>query len=74
MYTGIDESAVREIIDEQITKFIDEAYYTYPKEYRQSEEYRELSKYQKFQAAIERLGLDRFIELLSDEIIDTFLW
>lgn len=71
---GIDESDVRETIDEQITKFIDEAYYTYPKEYRQSEEYRELSKYQKFQAAIERLGLDRFIKLLSDEIIDTFLW
>ena len=71
---GIDESDVRETIDEQITKFIDEAYYTYPKEYRQSEEYRSLPKYQKFQAAIERLGLDRFIELLSDEIIDTFLW
>ena len=74
MYSGIDESEVREIIDDQITKFTNEAYYTYPKEYRQSEEYRELSKYQKFQAAIERLGLDRFIELLSDEIIDTFLW
>lgn len=25
---GIDESDVRETIDEQITKFIDEAYYT----------------------------------------------
>lgn len=71
---GIDESDVRETIDEQITKFIDEAYYTYPKEYRQSEEYRELSRCQKLQSAIERLGLDRFIELLSDEIIDTFLW
>ena len=72
--TFVTKKEVREIIDEQITKFIDEAYYTYPKEYRQSEEYRELSKYRKFQAAIERIGLDRFIELLSDEIIDTFLW
>lgn len=74
MYLGIDESEVREIIDEQIRKFIDEVYYTYPKEYRQSEEYRALSIDQKFQAAIERLGLDRFKELLSDEIINTFLW
>lgn len=74
MYLGIDESEVRETIDEQIRKFIDEAYYTYPKEYRQSEEYRGLSINQKFQAAIGRLGLDRFKELLSDEIINTFLW
>lgn len=74
MYLGIDESDVREIIDEQITKFIDEAYYTYPKEYRQSEKYRGLSIDQKFQDAIGRLGLDRFKELMSDEIINTFLW
>ena len=74
MYLQIDESDVREIIDGQITKFIDEAYYTYPKEYRQSEEYRGLSIDQKFQAAIKRLGLDRFKEIIYDEIFDTFLW
>lgn len=74
MYLQIDESDIRELVDEQIRKFIDEAYYTYPKEYRQSEEYRALSIDQKFQAAIGRLGLDRFKELISDEIINTFLW
>lgn len=73
MYLGIDESDIRKTIDEQISAFIDEAYYTYPKEYRQSEEYQRLSKYQKFQDAIECLGLDRFKELLSDEIINNFL-
>jgi len=73
MYFDIDESEVRETIDEQIKEFIDEAYYTYPKEYRQSEEYRELSRCKKFQAAIERLGLDKFIEKLSDKIIDYYL-
>lgn len=73
MYFDIDESEVRETIDEQIVEFINEAYYTYPKEYRQSEEYRSLPKYQKFQAAIERLGLDKFIELLSNKIIDYYL-
>ena len=73
MYLGIDESDIRKTIDEQISTFIDEAYYTYPKEYRQSEEYQGLSRYQKFQDAIERLGLDRFKELLSDEIINNFL-
>ena len=45
-YLGIDESEVRETIDEQISEFIDEAYYTYPKEYRQSDNYRELSRCQ----------------------------
>lgn len=72
-YLGIDESEVRETIDEQISTFIDEAYYIYPKEYRQSDKYRELSRSQKLQAAIERLGLDRFIELLTDKIIDYYL-
>ena len=73
MYFDIDESEVRETIDEQIKEFIDEVYYTYPKEYRQSEEYRGLSRCQKFQAAIERLGLDKFIEKLTDKIIDYYL-
>lgn len=72
-YLGIDESEVRETIDEQISSFIDEAYYTYPKEYRQSDNYRELSRCQKFQSAIERLGLDRFIEMLTNKIIDYYL-
>ena len=74
MCLGIDESEVRETIDEQISEFIDEAYYTYPKEYRQSDEYRGLSIDEKFKSAINRLGLDRFKELMSDEIINTFLW
>ena len=74
MYLCIDESDVKEIIDEQIRKFIDEAYYTYPKEYRQSDEYRGLSIEEKFKSALNRLGLDRFKELMSDEIINTFLW
>ena len=73
MFFDIDESEVRETIDEQISEFIEEAYYTYPKEYRQSEEYRELSRCQKLQAAIERLGLDRFIEKLTDKIVDYYL-
>ncbi len=73
MCLGIDESEVRKTIDEQISEFIDEAYYTYPKEYRQSEEYRERSRCQKLQAAIERVGLDRFIELLTNKIIDYYL-
>ena len=47
MFCDVDESEVRETIDEQISEFIDEAYYTYPKEYRQSEEYRELSRCKK---------------------------
>jgi len=33
MFCDVDESEVRETIDEQISEFIDEAYYTYPKEY-----------------------------------------
>ena len=73
MFFDIDESEVRETIDEQISEFIDEAYYTYPKEYRQSEEYRALSIDQKFQDAIKRLGLDRFKELITDKIIDYYL-
>ena len=73
MFFGVDESEVRETIDEQITTFINEAYYTYPKEYRQSEEYRALSIDQKFQDAIKRLGLDRFKELITDKIIDYYL-
>lgn len=73
MYFDVDESEVRETIDEQITTFINEAYYTYPKEYRQSEEYRGLSIDQKFQDAIKRLGLDRFKELITDKIIDYYL-
>ena len=73
MFCDIDESEVRETIDEQISEFIDEAYYTYPKEYRQSEEYRALSIDQKFQDAIKRLGLDRFKELITDKIIDYYL-
>lgn len=72
-YLGIDESEVRETIDEQISEFIDEAYYIYPKEYRQSDNYRELSRCQKLQVAIERLGLDRFIEKLTDKIVDYYL-
>jgi hypothetical protein len=73
MFFGVDESEIRETIDEQITTFINEAYYTYPKEYRQSEEYRALSIDQKFQDAIKRLGLDRFKELITDKIIDYYL-
>ena len=73
MYLGIDESEVRETIDEQISEFIDEAYYTYPKEYRQSDDYRELPRCKKLQAAIERLGLDRFIEKLTNKIVDYYL-
>jgi hypothetical protein len=73
MYFDVDESEVRETIDEQITTFINEAYYTYPKEYRQSEEYRGLSIDQKFQDAIKRLGLDRFKKLITDKIIDYYL-
>lgn len=73
MFFGADESEIRETIDEQITTFINEAYYTYPKEYRQSEEYRALSIDQKFQDAIKRLGLDRFKELITDKIIDYYL-
>ena len=73
MFCDIDESEVKETIDEQISEFIDEAYYTYPKEYRQSEEYRALSIDQKFQDAIKRLGLDRFKELITDKIIDYYL-
>ena len=73
MFFGVDESELRETIDEQITTFINEAYYTYPKEYRQSEEYRALSIDQKFQDAIKRLGLDRFKELITDKIIDYYL-
>lgn len=73
MFFGGDESEIRETIDEQITTFINEAYYTYPKEYRQSEEYRALSIDQKFQDAIKRLGLDRFKELITDKIIDYYL-
>lgn len=73
MFFDVDESEVRETIDEQITTFINEAYYTYPKEYRQSEEYRSLSIDQKFQDAIKRLGLDRFKELITDKIIDYYL-
>ena len=72
-YLGIDESEVRETIDEQISEFIDEAYYTYPKEYRQSDNYRELSRCQKLQAAIERVGLDIFIEKLTNKIVDYYL-
>jgi len=73
MYLASDELEVRETIDEQIRTFINEAYYTYPKEYRQSEEYRALSIDEKFQDAIRRLGLDRFKELISEKIIDYFL-
>lgn len=73
MYFDVDTSEVRETIDEQIRIFINEAYYTYPKEYRQSEEYRGLSIDQKFQDAIKRLGLDRFKELITDKIIDYYL-
>lgn len=73
MFFDVDESEVRETVDEQITTFINEAYYTYPKEYRQSEEYRGLSIDQKFQDAIKRLGLDRFKELITDKIIDYYL-
>lgn len=73
MFFDIDKSEVRETIDEQISEFIDEAYYTYPKEYRQSDDYRELSRCQKLQAAIERVGLDRFIERLTNKIIDYYL-
>ena len=73
MFLDVDESEVRETIDEQITTFINEAYYTYPKEYRQSEEYRGLSIDQKFQDAIKRLGLDRFKELITNKIIDYYL-
>lgn len=73
MYLGIDEAEVRETIDEQISEFIDEAYYTYPKEYRQSDDYRELPRCKKLQAAIERLGLDRFIEKLTNKIVDYYL-
>lgn len=73
MFFDVDESEVRETIDEQITTFINEAYYTYPKEYRQSEEYRGLSIDQKFQDAIKRLGLDRFKELITNKIIDYYL-
>jgi hypothetical protein len=73
MFFDIDKSEVRETIDEQISEFIDEAYYTYPKEYRQSDDYRELSKCQKLQAAIERVRLDRFIEKLTNKIIDYYL-
>lgn len=73
MFFDVDESEVRETIDEQITTFINEAYYTYPKEYRQSDDYRELSRSQKLQAAIERVGLDRFIEKLTNKIIDYYL-
>ena len=72
-YLGIDKSEVRETIDEQISEFIDEAYYTYPKEYRQSDKYRELSRCQKLQAAIERVGLDSFIEKLTNKIVDYYL-
>lgn len=73
MFGDVDESEVREIIDEQISEFIDEAYYTYPKEYRQSDDYRELSRCQKLQEAIERVGLDRFIEKLTNKIVDYYL-
>ena len=73
MFCDIDESEVRETIDEQISEFIDEAYYTYPKEYRQSDDYRELSRCQKLQEAIERVGLDRFIEKLTNKIVDYYL-
>lgn len=73
MFFDIDKTEVRETIDEQISEFIEEAYYTYPKEYRQSEEYRELSRCQKLQAAIERVGLDIFIEKLTNKIIDYYL-
>lgn len=73
MFFDVDESEVRETVDEQITTFINEAYYTYPKEYRQSEEYRGLSIDQKFQDAIKRLGLDRFKELITNKIIDYYL-
>ena len=73
MFCDIDESEVRETIDEQISEFIDEAYYTYPKEYRQSDDYRALSRCQKLQAAIERVGLDRFIEKLTNKIVDYYL-
>ena len=34
MFGDVDESEVRETIDEQISEFIDEAYYTYPKTIR----------------------------------------
>jgi len=73
MFLDIDASEVRETIDEQIRTFINEAYYTYPKEYRQSEEYRALSIDEKFQDAVRRLGLDRFKELISEKIIDYYL-
>ena len=73
MFCDIDESEVRETIDEQISEFIDEAYYTYPKEYRQSDDYRELSRCQKLQEAIERVGLDSFIEKLTNKIVDYYL-
>ena len=73
MFGDVDESEVRETIDEQISEFIDEAYYTYPKEYRQSDDYRELSRCQNLQAAIERVGLDRFIEKLTNKIVDYYL-
>ena len=40
---------------------------------RQSDDYRELSRCQKLQAAIERVGLDRFIEKLTNKIVDYYL-
>lgn len=73
---GVDISDVdiREFVENHLRHCINEAYYTYPKEYRQSEEYKELSIEKKLQDAIERLGIKRVSEIIADGFINNFLW
>ena len=46
---------------------IDNAYYTYPKEYRKSDEYYNMSTESKFQQGVSRLSMENVLDIVKDE-------
>lgn len=46
---------------------VSSVYYTYPKEYRKSDEYYEMPIEEKFQQGISRLSMENVLEIVKDE-------
>lgn len=46
---------------------IDNAYYTYPKEYRKSDEYYDMSMERKFQQGVSRLSMENVLDIVKNE-------
>lgn len=46
---------------------ISNVYYTYPKEYRQSDEYYNMPTEKKFQQGVSRLSMENVLDIVKDE-------